>query len=100
MRKPEENLNEFSFKAVERSIEPPPALTLQFVGEVEVLKPLARVEGVENGDPAMRDPFGRPSLNRFSWFQSAVAAAAVFGIMIVIFLSAIEADSKPGMDLP
>lgn len=90
MRKPEESLDDFDVKAAERAAsEPPRAVTLRFGGDVEVLKPLVRHERRLNPDPATGDPFRRPAPNRLSWFQSAVAAALVLGIMGLALLSAI-----------
>lgn len=90
MRKPEDSLNDFTIKA-EKAVDPPRAVSLRFGGEVEVLRPLGRQEDLANPnpDPATGNPFVRPGPNRFSWFQSAVAAAAVLGMMVVMLLSAI-----------
>ena len=89
MRKPKDSLDEFAVQAAEKAAQPPRMVELQFVGEVEVLKPLVRPEIPEHSDPSAGNPFRRNAPNRLSWLQSAAAAAAVLGIMVVILLSAI-----------
>ncbi|HKP69110.1 MAG TPA: hypothetical protein VJV05_07495 [Pyrinomonadaceae bacterium] len=89
MRKPNESLDEFSVRVAGEAAEPPRMVTLHFGGDVEVLKPLVRRQAADHPDPVTGNPFRGPAPNRFSWFQSAMAAAAVLGIMLVILLSAI-----------
>ena len=91
MRRPDEALDDFTFRPTEKSAEPPKAVTLYFAGEVERLRPLGRAESLPdaNPDPSTGNPFRRQTPNRFSLFQSAMAAAAALGIMLVVFLSAV-----------
>lgn len=84
MRKPEESLDDFAVKSVETVAVPPPAVVwLRFTGDVEVLKPLAHQELPANTGPTKGQTY------RFSWFQSALAAAGAVAVVALVLLSAI-----------
>ena len=76
MQKPEESLEDFRVRATEKVVPPPAVVWLRFTGDVKVLKPLA-------GRTATSNTY------RFSWFQSALAAAGAVGMMALVLLSAV-----------
>src|ERR1043166_5511837 len=98
MRPPKDSLDDFTGINRPKPAEPPSAKTLCVSGEVEVLKPLARYDGLAKRKPVARTWRFRPAHFRkphaeFSWFHLSLAFGALALITFIgssIFIAIFE----------
>jgi hypothetical protein len=87
MRKPNESLDDFlNNYAILDPAEPPPAVSLEPSGEIEVLKPLARWEGFVDAKAvaAAIASADTPREPRFSWFHRSLAVVGSFAVIALV----------------
>lgn len=88
MRPPNESLDDFRLSAERKAAEAPATVKLRFSGETEVVKPLARWEGVIPGKSRGVVPL-YPAFNRLSWFHRSLAVGGAFAIFALIVGSSV-----------
>lgn len=80
MRAPYDSLDDFKGNFARKRPDPPAAVELEFTGEIEVLKPLARWEGPLPSGVATGETFLGRALNQLSWFHRSLAMAGALTV--------------------
>jgi len=101
MRPPNESLEEFNrIRGTRKPAEPPSMKSVQPLGTVTVLEPLARYEGLAKsavaGTSVLRGLFG--GLHRLSWFHRSLIASAAVAIIAFIGSSILVAIYGPTVE--
>jgi hypothetical protein len=84
MRVPDENLDDFKSKPELMPDGPAQHASLKFTGEVEILKPLARWDGIKTGETA---PGNEPDSSVWfwlSWFHRSLAMGAALSVITFV----------------
>jgi hypothetical protein len=101
MRFPNESLDEYKARKLKK-LDPPVAVTLEFTGETEVLKPLAYWEDPTSADGSLTSVF-----HRLSWFHQSLIMGGVMtfatfllgtGLYFVVYGPPVDPDANLAID--